>query len=195
MPQAYASWYLKPGQVINSPNGPVVVRAAGGTAAQPAPQTQPAPQPAPQPQPQPQPAPGNPGQTGTATFLTADEQTLLNLINQARQQAGLRPLVANEQLTRMARLKAQDILDNNYFAHTSPVYGTPEQMARSMGIHFRALGENLAKARNVERANVMFMGSYWHRYNILYPDFTDVGIGVIYYQYGVVVAEEFIQKP
>lgn len=107
----------------------------------------------------------------------------------------MQPLVADAALTNMARLKAQDIINNNYFDHTSPVYGTPEDMARTLGISFRALGENLAKARNVQYANAMFMGSYWHKYNILYPDFTDVGIGVIHYQYGVVVVEEFIERP
>lgn len=210
---AYASWYLQPGQVINTPTGPVVVRAAGGTttstlpapkpapAPQPAPQPAPAPQPTPRPAPQstptpqpaPQPAPG--GNAANGVTLTADEQTLLGLINQAREQAGLQPLVANAALTNMARLKAQDIINNNYFDHTSPVYGTPEDMARSLGISFRALGENLAKVRNVQYANAMFMGSHWHKYNILYPEFTDVGIGVVHYQYGVVVVEEFIQRP
>ncbi len=136
----------------------------------PTPQPTPTPEPSPEPTPQPDPTP-TPG-------LTADEQKMVNLINQERAKAGLAPLTVDLRLVELARKKSQDMITNNYFSHTSPTYGDPFQMMTAAGISYRAAGENLAGAGTVERAHSALMNSSGHRQNILSPTYNKVGVGI-----------------
>ncbi len=139
-------------------------------------------------QPAPTPAPVN------TQGLTADEALMVSLVNKARTEAGLQPLQVDATLAQLARMKSQDILDNNYFAHTSPTYGSAFTMMKKAGITYRTAGENLAKARDTAWAHQRLMASDGHRENILNPSFTHIGVGIVKYQYGVVVTELFIGK-
>ena len=141
------------------------------------PATQPVPQPQPKPVPQPQASPGS--QPAPVKGLNADEQRMLDLVNTARTSAGLKPLQADMALVRLARLKAQDMIDKNYFDHTSPTYGSPFDMMRAAGVTYRYAGENLAGAPAVDVAHTNLMNSPGHRANILNVNFTKVGIGVV----------------
>lgn len=145
------------------------------------PATQPAPQPVPQaqpnPVPQPQTSPGS--QPAPVQGLNADEQIMLDLVNAARVKAGLNPLQADMTLVKLARLKAQDMIDKNYFSHTSPTYGSPFDMMKAAGVTYRYAGENLAGAPAVDVAHTNLMNSPGHRANILNSNFTRVGIGVV----------------
>lgn len=147
-----------------------------GNECKPAPEPKPTPQPQPQPEPEPEPQP-EPEQP--AQGLSADEQTMLNLVNSARASAGLQPLQADMSLVKLARLKGQDMIDKNYFSHTSPTYGSPFDMMKSAGISYRYAGENLAGAPTVDSAHTNLMNSSGHRANILNGNFTKVGIGVV----------------
>ena len=60
--------------------------------------------------------------------LSDDEQKLLELVNKARAEKKLQPLVIDGNLLKVARLKAKDMIDNNYFSHQSPTYGSPFDM-------------------------------------------------------------------
>ncbi len=153
--------------------------------------TQPAPAPSPEPTPTPPPAPPQPTQP-VPSDASHDETRMLNWINQERAKLGLSPLAMHSTLVQLARLKSQDILDNNYFAHTSPTYGSPFAMIKDAGITYKTAGENLSKARDVATSHMRLMASEGHRQNILNPAFTHVGIGVVPYQYGVVVTQLFI---
>jgi len=114
-----------------------------------------------------------------AADLTADEQKMLNLINQERAKEGLSPLKPNSELVRLARLKAKDMISKGYFSHTSPTYGSPFDMMKSAGVSYRYAGENLAGASGVETAHKNLMNSPGHKANILNKSFTEVGIGII----------------
>ncbi|KFD42156.1 hypothetical protein HX99_06885 [Peptococcaceae bacterium SCADC1_2_3] len=126
----------------------------------------------------------------SAFSLTVDEQKMIDLINIQRSKYGLTPLKINADLTRAARLKANDMLENNYFSHTSPTYGSPFNMLRQFDISYRTAAENLAGAPTVEMAHESLMNSPGHRANILNPNFTDIGIGVIS---GSVYGKIFVQ--
>jgi uncharacterized protein YkwD len=128
--------------------------------------------------------------------LTAQEQQLFALLNQDRTQNGVKPLIAAGDLSRLARLKAQDMVKNNYFAHYSPTLGWPPQMVQNAGIHYRyGVGENIVESNSVYKANLQLMMSPTHRANLLDPGFTDVGIGVVSDNYGgVMAAQEFIGR-
>ena len=53
------------------------------------------------------------------------QQEVLKLVNVERTKRGLTPLKINTKLSNVATLKSQDMIDNNYFSHTSPRYGSP----------------------------------------------------------------------
>ncbi|GAF19426.1 transporter [Bacillus sp. JCM 19046] len=111
--------------------------------------------------------------------VSADEQQMVDLVNQEREQAGLAPLTVNDELTEVARVKAQDMIDNQYFAHESPTYGSPFQMMDHFGVTYQTAGENLAGNQTVENAHTSLMNSQGHRENILSNNYSEVGIGVV----------------
>ena len=142
-----------------------------------------------QPKPEPQQPPAQPEQPGSYK-LTADEQKLINLINSERTKAGLNALAVDYELSRVARIKSEDMRTNNYFSHTSPTYGSPFQMMKDFGITYRSAAENIARTSSVDRAHAGFMNSEGHRKNILTPGFTHVGVGIS----GNYYTEMFISK-
>ncbi|MDM5317681.1 CAP domain-containing protein [Fictibacillus sp. b24] len=149
----------------------------------PAPQQQqaaPAPAPAPAPQQEQTKAPAQEAPKAEAgAELTAQEQQMLDLVNQEREKQGLPALKADPELTKVARVKAKDMIDNNYFDHNSPKYGSPFDMLKQFGVEYKTAGENLAGNSSVEGAHTSLMNSQGHRENILKSDYTNVGIGVV----------------
>ncbi|MDE5412616.1 CAP domain-containing protein [Alkalihalobacterium chitinilyticum] len=111
--------------------------------------------------------------------ITAEEQQMVNLVNEERAKVGLPALKVNTDLTKVARVKAQDMIDHNYFAHQSPTYGSPFDMLQHYGVSYRTAGENLAGNQTVEAAHRALMNSSGHRANILNHQYTEVGIGII----------------
>lgn len=125
--------------------------------------------------------------------VTADEQKLLDLVNQKRQEQGLNKLVFDSKLRKCATEKAKDMVRNNYFAHESPTYGSPFDMMRHFGISFKSAGENIAGNQSVEGAFNAWMNSTGHRENILNKNFNYVGFGIVESQvYGKILVQQFI---
>ncbi len=117
---------------------------------------------------------------------------MLNLINKERAAKGLKPLSMDSKLTQIARTKAKDMIDNNYFSHQSPTHDSPFDMMKKNGINYRHAGENLAGAPDVNTAHTNLMNSSGHRANILSDKYTKVGIGVVSGgPYGKMYAQEF----
>jgi uncharacterized YkwD family protein len=132
--------------------------------------------------------------TNTST-LTAAEQQMLKLLNDARAQNNLSPLKVDMNLTNVARIKAQDMIDNKYFSHNSPKYGNPFDMMKSFGVKYIQAGENIAGNQSVQNAENALMNSPGHRKNILSPDFTHIGIGIQKGgPYGNMFSQMFISK-
>ncbi|MBQ8849540.1 MAG: SafA/ExsA family spore coat assembly protein [Clostridia bacterium] len=108
------------------------------------------------------------------------EKEVVRLVNEIRVKNGLKELTYNWELSRVARYKSQDMKDNRYFSHTSPVYGSPFQMMKSFGISYRSAGENIAKGQTSPQAVVnAWMNSSGHRANILNSSFTEIGVGYV----------------
>lgn len=129
------------------------------------------------------------------TGVNQDDQTLLDLVNKARSDAGIEPLQFDAELMKVARLKAQDMVDNNYFSHQSPTYGSPFDMMRQFGVSFKAAGENIAGNRTVEGAFKAWMNSEGHKKNILNSGFNYTGIGIVdSSKYGKMLVQQFIGK-
>lgn len=114
------------------------------------------------------------------TSVRSFEQEVIRLVNEQRAQNGLKPLSENWELSRVARYKSQDMVDNRYFSHTSPTYGSPFQMIRDFGISFRRAGENIAYGQRTPQAVVnAWMNSSGHRANILNASYTQIGVGYV----------------
>ncbi|NLL05288.1 MAG: SH3 domain-containing protein [Clostridiaceae bacterium] len=127
--------------------------------------------------------------------VSQDDQTLLELVNKARAEAGVGPLQFDEELMKVAKTKAQDMVDNNYFSHQSPTYGSPFDMMRQFGISFKTAGENIAGNRTVEGAFKAWMNSEGHKKNILNSGFNYTGIGIVESsKYGKMLVQQFIGK-
>ena len=112
--------------------------------------------------------------------VSSYESEVIRLVNEIRQQNGLRPLAANWELSRVARYKSQDMRDNGYFSHNSPTYGTPFQMLSAFGLSYRTAGENIAKGYASPQAVVNgWMNSSGDRANILNASYTQIGVGYV----------------
>lgn len=123
----------------------------------------------------------------------AYEQEVIRLVNVERSKAGLPALKYDWELARVAKHKSQDMRDNKYFSHTSPIYGSPFQMMQSYGIKYRSAGENIAMGQRTPQQVVnAWMNSSGHRANILNKNFTHIGVG--YVADGHYWTQMFIQK-
>lgn len=72
------------------------------------------------------------------------------------------------------------MVDNRYFAHNSPLYGTPFQMIKAFGISYRTAGENIAYGQRTPKQVVDgWMNSSGHRANILNSSYTQIGVGYV----------------
>lgn len=109
----------------------------------------------------------------TATNLLADA-------NRERESHRLNPLSYSEQLSAAAYFKAQDMLKQQYWAHTAPDGTTPWHWLAKVDYRYAYAGENLAKNfTTAEAATTAWMASPDHRANILSSDYTDVGYAVL----------------
>lgn len=133
-----------------------------------------------------------PAQSSTKAF----EDEVARLVNIERSKNGLPGLTINWQLSRVARYKSQDMINKNYFSHTSPTYGSPFKMMESFGIRFSSAGENIAYGQRTP-AEVMnsWMNSSGHRANILSPSYTQIGVGLAKTSSGVCYWTQMFIKP
>lgn len=131
----------------------------------------------------------------TTVNASAEEIELLKLINAERAKNGLGELKFDEDVLKIARLKAKDLVDNNYFSHTSPTYGSPFEMMKSYGITYKTAGENIAGNSTLQGAVTAWMNSDGHRANILSNAYNYTGIGIVDSpKYGKILVQMFIGK-
>ena len=99
--------------------------------------------------------------------------------NKARAENSIRSIEINPLLSEAAQLKADDMVKNGYFAHTSPEGITSWYWFKKVGYEYIYAGENLAinffESKELVDA---WMKSPAHRENILDKKFTELGIGI-----------------
>lgn len=112
-----------------------------------------------------------------AQILAVD---LIALANKERSSLGLPLLKESEKLREAARLKAEDMLAKDYFAHKNPEGYLTQDWIKSAGYNFENLGENLAigfsDSLDVHSA---WMDSASHKGNILNTQFRNIGVYVL----------------
>ncbi|CAB1246210.1 Serine protease [Clostridiaceae bacterium BL-3] len=117
--------------------------------------------------------------SGQSSNISTEANEVIKLVNAERSKNGLAPLKANTELSKVAAVKAQDMIDKNYFSHNSPTYGSPFDMMKKFGISYTAAGENIAYGQKTpSEAMNAWMNSAGHRANILNSNFTEIGVGV-----------------
>ena len=133
--------------------------------------------------------------SSNTSTLSSDEKEVFDLINKQRTNNGLAALKMDTEALNVARIKAKDMVDNNYFSHNSPTYGSPFDMLKSFKVTYKAAGENIAGNSSNSAAVTAWMNSSGHKANILNSSFNYTGIGVVKSsKYGKVYVQIFIGK-
>lgn len=100
------------------------------------------------------------------------------LVNEERKKHGAKELAFDNELSTIAQKKAEDMANNNYFAHESPTYGSVDNMLDIFKYSWKGYGENIAKGYTSSEAVVDgWLSSQGHRANIVNNQFTNIGSG------------------
>lgn len=113
-------------------------------------------------------------------FADITRITLEKLANETRQAMGLNSLKENQTLNKAAQMKAEDMVKNQYFSHTSPTGLSPWYWFSKAGYTYKYAGENLAigffESRDVFNA---WLNSPSHKENLLNPNYKEIGTAVL----------------
>lgn len=116
--------------------------------------------------------------TAFAAGMAPDD--IIALVNNSRTKATLSPLSANAKLTEAAKSKANDMIKNDYFAHTSPKGVEPWYWIKQAGYQYKAAGENLAiNYTDAKEQHEAWMKSETHRANIMSARYQEIGVAVV----------------
>lgn len=102
----------------------------------------------------------------------------IELVNKQRKQLGVQELINDDDLSAIAKAKAEDMAKNNYFDHKSPTYGAVDQMLNTFKYKWTEYGENIARGYIAPESVVKeWMITPTHRANIEDKNFTHTGSG------------------
>ncbi len=120
------------------------------------------------------------------------EQTLLQLTNQARAQAGLSPLSLDPGLTNAARVHAEAMFQARQLSHQfEGELSLPARLAAATRIQLDQEGENVAFDYNAAEGHAHLMLSPPHRENLLNPGYNVIGLGVVRGEGRLYIVEDF----
>ncbi|MFI9009969.1 CAP domain-containing protein [Actinosynnema sp. NPDC053489] len=107
------------------------------------------------------------------------EDRVVSLVNVERSRRGLSKLAGDERLRRSSRRHSDDMARAGVLAHRLP--GGPDPFERMLAEGYEAPGgENVAFGQeSAVQVVEAWMRSAPHRANILYPDFTRIGVGLL----------------
>lgn len=120
------------------------------------------------------------------TDETADEKSdealekkVLELVNAERAVYGIKPLVWNDKLAKVAREHSRDMIERGFFSHENPDGKSPFDRLRDANIRYTCAAENIAAGQSSpEMAVEEWMNSEGHKMNILNPSLTALGVGM-----------------
>lgn len=111
--------------------------------------------------------------------VTITPMGLLTATNDKRDEVNAPRLNLNDRLSKAAKLKANDIIQNQYWDHVSPSGVDPWQWIDNSGYIYQEAGENLAKNFTTANGTVAgWLASEDHKNNMLKASYTDVGFAV-----------------
>lgn len=119
-----------------------------------------------------------PGVLGVSSTITVEE--VIRLTNVEREKQGLPPVSEDPRLNAAAQAKAQNMFEENYWAHYSPSGKDPWGFINGAGYEFSYAGENLAKSfYESDEVVKAWMASKTHKENILNKHYSNIGIAVV----------------
>ncbi len=128
----------------------------------------------------------DPSMSSDTSFYSGVEDAIFKQLNELRVSNGLSELKKSSNLAAGARIRAKEMYDYNYFAHSRPDGGSWDSVFKVevplSGYSY--LGENLAKTTGMSPSATYFMdlwiNSAGHYENMVRSAYTHVGIGVYY---------------
>lgn len=152
------------------------------------------------------PRPTPPAATSNGCPITAAEtdaeRALLTTINAHRAAAGAPPLTLNAALSAEADAHTCDMLRHNLMSHLGSDGSTPAHRIQATGLSYGTWGENIGVAEGLGLAGGVAridgdmmaepLTAYDHHWNIVYPAFTRVGLGILYTNGQVWLTEDFV---
>ncbi|MBZ9572982.1 hypothetical protein KJA17_02275 [Patescibacteria group bacterium] len=116
----------------------------------------------------------------TIFFAEISRAILIELTNGEREDLGINILEENPQLNKAALLKAQDMINKDYFSHQSPKGVTPWYWFQKADYDYQLAGENLGIGfLDSEEIHQAWKNSPSHKANLLNSNFQDIGIAVL----------------
>jgi uncharacterized protein YkwD len=158
------------------------------------------------------PAPRTPA--GTAISLPQNdarlaglEAVMIQMVNAERKKAGLNELAADSGLANVARAHSAEMRDLAYFAHESPTDSLRTHVERYRVVYKdtpRILAENIYRSwgsprridvEDVRAAHDALMKSPGHRENIMLPQVSKIGVGIIVNANGDMWVTQMFSRP
>lgn len=105
------------------------------------------------------------------------DSNILKYTNEERIDKGLKALTNNSLLDTIARLRVDDLFENQYFEHESPKGQSAPVIAKNQGYSYLLIGENLAMGNFGGDRGIVdaWMDSHGHRANILNSKYKELG--------------------
>lgn len=132
-------------------------------------------------------------------ILREEAKQIIELTNNIRSSLSLNILQENTKLSAAALNKAQDMMINQYFAHIGPDNRALRHWLYDAGYNFSVAGENLALGFSSAPAVVdAWVASKTHYANLVDPDFTEIGVGVVsgdYKGYDTTLIAQYFGQP
>lgn len=104
---------------------------------------------------------------------------LLAMLNTTRSEAGLRPLTEHAGLAEVALSHSEDMVAHDFIGHTSPSTGSAADRVRAASLSSGLVLENIGRGYGAQEIHRGLMESPGHRANLVNPDVTHVGIGIV----------------
>lgn len=111
--------------------------------------------------------------------LLGQQQKIIALTNDLREQKGLPQLAIENKLNTSADNKAMDMARRQYFSHKGPDGKTVSDWIREAGYSYSVAGENLAMGfPSAEEVVNAWIKSPTHYANLIDPDYQAIGVGL-----------------
>jgi uncharacterized protein YkwD len=122
-------------------------------------------------------APAQPA--GAVADVRDVEQELFRLVNEARRAQSRSPVASHPDLASVARAHSRDMVDHHFVGHTSPTTGTASDRLARAGVRSGLVLENIGRGYSAAEIHRGLLESPGHRANLVNPDVTHVGVGVV----------------
>jgi uncharacterized protein YkwD len=138
-------------------------------------------------------------ESGARADVATIHRQLLERLNRTRAEVGLPPLQPDERLDAIALAHSEDMRAHDFVGHVSPTTGSAADRVRNAGIRTGLVLENIGRGYTADEIHRGLLDSPGHRANLINPNVTHVGIGVVGEeengQMAFLVTELFIHIP